>query len=482
MIAENLVKYLREVDKSNKIKIPKFVRQKCEEDFLELKIQTEDQEKCLIASINKKITIRKQIREQLEIRAGDVVAVEFNKVERADRTNELFKNDEVDLLSLIPEQTSKGYEIIVSEFEKESENFLRIWSPAGTKGARQIEIKRFVDKRALGEMLGQYQAEGQKSRCISRATFTNKEVKEHRDFIRILEALGINDEEITIQCAYNEERISKEDVLPDCQRFENITGYPVDDVNAYGSRGYFVFRTRVRSVLFTEIVLHAMDCVRNALSTKINSQNRVLGEGYLAKLLTGDGTLDTTISPAREYGSPSINVKIVDKDHSSLEDYKDVLSNFGFKPHIHEDNMYVRSSCSLSNLLFLYSIEAFENTRNRDKLAITVMLLLKGRRYSTYERFVDLIDVEEIHSGVVSERYEVSKRAASEWLNNKVEEGLLSVRRESPYPKLYDLTDEARVFAESLFEIEGFANNIKEEKEVKSYEKALEALKSDIRF
>lgn len=474
-------KYLRKLDKYNKICVPEKVYAGIESEFLELNIEVDQKEKSFVTSLDKRVTVRKSIREHLGVGEGDSVSVKFSELENAERTERLFKDNKVDLLSLNPKETSKGYEIVVSKFEKDSEEFLRIWSSGGTKGARQITLNRFVGKRIFGEILGQYQAEGQKSKRISRVTFTNKEIREHRDFIRVLEALGIDSKEITIQCAYNEERISKEGILPECRRFENIIGYPVDDINAYGSRGYFVFRTRVRSVLFTEIVLYSMDYVRHALSTEINSQNRVIGEGYLAKLLTGDGTLDTTISPSRNYGSPSINIKIVDKDCSSLEDYKLILSDFGFKPHICEENMYVRSSCSLKNLLFLYSIGAFKNTRNRDQLAITVMLLLEGRRYSTYERLVDLSDAEEIHSRVVSERYGVSKRAASEWLNNKVEEGFLSIQRESPYPKLYDLTDEARKFTENLLKVKNVAESIKEEKEVKSYEGALRVLKDNIR-
>lgn len=475
-------KYLREIEKSNKIIVPKNIRENCKENFLEVKIETDDKEKCFITSVNRRITIRKQIREYLGVNEGDVVAVEFSNLERTERTDELFKNNKVDLLTLIPEETTKGHEIIITEFKKESESFLRIWSPAGTKGARQIELKRFVDKRALGEILGQYQAEGEKAGEFSRIVFTNKLVAEHRDFIENLEDLGLDRALISVQCVYNQDLISKDRALSRCGSFEQKLGVEVEKFVPYNkSRGPLAFRSKFYNVLFSEILFNSMNKFRENISQEINCQNKVLGEGFLAKLLTGDGTLDATISDSRTYGSPSINVRVVDEDLSALKDYKNILSNFGFQPFINEEHIYARSSCSLENLLFLYKIEAFKNTRNWRQLAITIMLILEGRRYSTYKRFIDFLGVEKITSGVVKERYEVGHRAAQEWLENKVDEGLLEVHRESPYPKLYELTDKGKEFSKYLADITNFSENIKQDKEVKSYEKALEALKDDIR-
>lgn len=472
-------KYLRVIDKSNKIIIPKEIRDKCKYNFLEAKIEIDDKEKCFIASVNRRITIRKQVREQLDIQEGDVIAAEFHGLERAERTDELFNNSKVDLLSLIPEETTKGYEIIVSEFEKDSEEFLRVWSPAGTKGARQIELKRFVDKRALGEILGQYQAEGQKSRKLSQLVFTNKLVEEHHDFIQNMELMGLSKDLINVQCVYNEEMCSKEKALCRCKDFEHSTGYLVNNVVSHKSRGPLAFRTKVRNVLFTECLFGSLEAFRNNLSSNITNQNRELGEGFVAKLLTGDGTFDATISPAREYGSPSINIKVVDEDVSALEDYKSVLSNFGFRPYVNQERIFTRSSCSLDNILFLFKINAFENTKNWQQMAIAVMLILQGRRYRTYKRFIDFLDTEdEISSGFIMENYDVSRKAAQEWLNNKCGENLLEMSRKSPYPKLYKLTEQGIEFAENLKSVSKFAEDIKKEKEVKSNEKALEALKS----
>lgn len=482
MKTKTIKKYLRKMDKYNKIKIPKSVQQKCEKDFLELKIQTEDQEKCFIASVNEKITIRKQIREQLEVQVGDVLAVEFNKVERAGRTEQLFKNGKVDLLSLVPEKTSKGYEIIVSEFETESDVFLRIWSPGGTKGARQIEIKRFVDKRALGEILGQYQAEGEKSGEISRVVFTNKLVKEHRDFIRNLESFGLDRRSISIQCVYNEELISEKEAASRCEGFEQSIGIEVEKFVSYNrSKGPLAFRTKIYSVLFAEILFDSLSVLRKNISQEINHQNDVLGKGFLAKLLTGDGTLDTTISSARTYGSPSINVRIVDQDLSALKDYKAILSNFGFQPFISKKHIYTRSSCSLENLIFLYKIRAFRGTRNWQQMHVTIALILRGRRYKTYKRFIDFLDVEKISSNTIIDNYDVSRKAANEWLKNKSDENLLVLSRSSPYPKIYSLSDSGKDFAICLESILASVDKIKKEKEVKGHQEALEALKDDVR-
>lgn len=482
MKTKMMEKYLRKIDTYNKVKTPKTIRQKCGKDFLELKIRAKDKEKCFIASVNERITIRKQVREYLKVKEGDVVAVEFNEAKRAGRAEELFKKGKVDLLSLIPEETSKGYEIIISEFEKDSKKFLRIWSPAGTRGARQIEIKRFVNKRALGEILGQYQAEGQKSRKLSQIVFTNKLVEEHRDFVQNLKSMGLSRELISVQCVYNEEICSKEEALSRCKDFEYLVDLEVDNVVSHKARGPLAFRTKVRNVLFAECLFNSLETFRRNLSSNIADRNREVGEGFVAKLLTGDGTFDATISPARDYGSPSINIKVVDEDISALEDYKNVLSNFGFQPFIDEKRIYTRSSCSFENLLFLHEIEAFKNTKNWQQMVVAVMLIMRGRRYRTYKRFIDFSDTEEkISSGFVMENYDVSRKAAQEWLNNKCGEELLEVSRESPYPKLYELTEQGMEIAERLKSISKLAERIKKEKEVKSYEKALETLKGDFK-
>jgi hypothetical protein len=482
MKTENRVKHYRRLNKSYKILVPENIRNNCKDNFLEIIIQASDEKIHLITSVNRKITIRKQVREQLHIGEGDVVEAEFNYVERAGRADKLFRNGKVDILSLIPENTSKGYDIIVSEFEKESEKFLRIWSPGGTKGARQIELKRFVDKRALGEILGQYQAEGEKVGKPSRIVFTNKLIQEHKDFIQNLEFFGLNKELISIQCVYNEEFTSKEKALLKCDDFEETVGVEVEKFVRYNrSRGPLAFRSKFYNLIFAEILFNALHVIREDISHGIEDRNKSLGQGFLAKLLTGDGTLDTTVSSSRTYGSPSINVKIVDQDLSALEDYKSILSNFGFQPFISKEHIYARSSCSLENLLFLYEIKAFKNTRNWQKLVITVMLVLKGRRYTTYKRFIDFLDSEKITSGKVAESYDVSRRAAQEWLENKCDEGLLQVDRRTPYPKIYDLTSKGKKLATNLVDISDFSKRIKKEKEVKSYEEALKALKDDIR-
>lgn len=481
MKAKSMDKYLRSVDKSNKIIIPKEIRDKRKDNFLEVKIETDDKEKCFITSVNRKVTIRKQVREQLDIQGGDVIAAQFRELERVERTDELFKNGKVDLLSLIPEKTTKGYEILVTEFEKDSESFLRVWSKAGRKGS-QIEINRFAKPKSFGKLLGQYQAEGQKSRKVARVEFTNKLIDEHNEFVQSLGAVGIDDRLIHFYCNYNDKLTTRKEVISQCKSFEDLLGRELRKVISHKSKGPIHFRTRVQNMIFTEILLNSMSVIRKNISSGINSKNRVIAQSFLAKLLTGDGTFDATISPAREYEYPSINIKIVDQDLDALQDYKDILSNFGFNSQVNKERIWARSSCSLDNILFLYEIEAFKNTKNWQQMAVAVMLILRGRRYRTYKRFIDFLDTEErISSGFVMENYGVSRKAAQEWLNNKCGEGLLKVCRESPYPKLYGLTNEGIEFAELLERVCKLAKDIKKEKEVKDYEKALEALKGDIR-
>lgn len=462
----------------NKISIPKSIFDSLESRFIELKIEKDNSSRKFLALANRRLTVRKHLRRELCVGPEDSVLLKISEVERSERPNEIISNGHVDMLSLIPEKTSRDYEMVVSEFEKGDEEWLRVWYPGGSKGARQIEIRRFVDSRLFGELLGQYQAEGKKSIDESRIEFTNKLISEHRDFVDNLLELGVSKYLINSCCIYNSDLVSEVEVEKYCSRFEAETGIDIEEVYRINSRGPMCSRTYIRNGTLAEILFNAMCKVRKSIVTDISDCRRALASGFVRKLLTGDGTLDTNISSAKEHLTPSINIKIVDENEEALEDYKKILSNLGFHPHINYERIWTRSSCSLEDLIFLYRIKAFKNTKNWRKLILSVSILLEGRRYKTYKRFVELRDDEPISTTGLAEKYDISRRSAQDWIKNKQEEGLLSIERESPFPKLYSFTDKAHRFSEDLKNILQLESDIKEEKGVEGSKDALERVKS----
>ncbi|MBI2105526.1 hypothetical protein HYT56_01670 [Candidatus Woesearchaeota archaeon] len=106
-----------------------------------------------------------------------------------------FKNNKIDLLQLVPKTTSSGFPIQIREFKKNNEIWLHLHYNHPRKP--KLEIKRFIDIKKFGNLLGQYQAEGNKPiNSIYpkyKVEFKNKIINEHEEFLNSLNELGIND-------------------------------------------------------------------------------------------------------------------------------------------------------------------------------------------------------------------------------------------------------------------------------------------------
>lgn len=118
-------------------------------------------------------------------------------------------------------------------------------------------------------------------------------------------------------------------------------------------------------------------------------------------------------------------MKIVDQDLNYLKDYCTILRNNGFKTRINEKRISVVSSCSFKGLPYLYRTKAFKNSNNWNKLVVAIALCLRGRRYYTYSRFLELADYEKFGTSVISKGFQMQSNMASDWLNNKVKENLI---------------------------------------------------------
>lgn len=221
---------------------------------------------------------------------------------------------------------------------------------------------------------------------------------------------------------YNPNKISEKQIELLVSQFENSVGCKVK-ISSSNSKG-IGFESIIRSTLLTEVILNALHKIRNLLITEsqytVNQQK--LADCFLAKLLTGDGTLDVRCK-RRDF--PELNIKIVDQDLNYLDDYCKILRNAGFHPRINQKRIFVKSSCSFRNLLYLYNINAFKNTNNWNKLIVAISLCLKGRRYYTYSRFQELADYKKFSTSFARSSFRLRPNMSSDWLNNKVKENLI---------------------------------------------------------
>ncbi|GEM_PF-2275630 len=392
---------------------------------VQIKVIKENKEKVFLAKFNRIIVLRKDMKNSLSLKHQDLITIELGEIKNLSRTSELFKENMIDMLFLIPEKTSRGYEIVVTEFEENNEAWLRIWYSHKRGSGKQLEIRRFIEIRSFGSLLGQYQAEGTKHNNTNkkfRVEFKNKLVKEHSEFLYSFSNIGIPANMFVFRFLCNPNKISGKEIDRLVKEFEAANNCKVK-ISYSNSKG-IGFESVIRHTLLTEIILYGMDKVRNLLAnSKIYSYNELcLADNFLAKLLTGDGTLDVRCK-RRDF--PELNIKIVDQDLNYLDDYSKILRNAGFHPRINQKRIFVKSSCSFRNLLYLYNIKAFKNSNNWSKLLTAIALCLRGRRYYTYSRFLYFADYEKFGTSVISKGFQIQSNMASDWLNNKVKENLI---------------------------------------------------------
>ncbi len=383
-----------------------------------------------ITKMNYNIIIRKKFVRTLNIKKDDTIDIKLEKIKNLKRGKRMFCNNAIDLLYFIPEKTSMGYEIIVNDFIKDDKKWLRIWYSHKRGSGRQLELKRFVDIRKFGSLLGQYQAEGTKNKNTKSKfmlRFTNKIIKEHVAYLSSLRAMGVQEMDIEINLNYDTRIISEEEAGNIADKFKIETGIVPKLTKDKYSKGW-CFSCVFRNTIITEIILYSMNYIRTLLADKKSKNNNTkkLFNIFLAKLLTGDGTLDININ-SREYGYPAAKIKIVDQDIVYLNDYKNILQNAGFIPRIKERDIVVIAACGIKQLFYLYNIKAFYNSNNWYKLLIVIDMMLGGRRLSTLKRYIDLVGYKSFYTTQLTKKYGITTHSAYVWLKNATENGFVTI-------------------------------------------------------
>ncbi len=311
---------------------------------------------------------------------GDIVEItNIDKLVPIKRSPlEMFSNNKVDLLSLIPSTTRKNKRIYVSIFQKNNEEWLRIWA-LGIK--IQLELRRYLDIEILGNLLGQIQAEGPKfhNNRTPHVAFSNILIKEHKDFIDALRHLGISDDLFYVQCRYD--HVKKEDVELAVMKFTELTGVDINGYLTKRKKG-IEFDTYVMSSILAEILLNSMNVTRRLYMLDFNQNIKLLAESFIVKLLNGDGTIIVTkvrrIYRKNVREGYNIQGRIGDKNSEYRKDYVQILGKLGFNSRDDDVNL-VYFSCRLNDLLYLFKIGAFKGTGNWNKILYSIKLLTHGK-------------------------------------------------------------------------------------------------------
>lgn len=316
------------------------------------------------------ISFRKELLTALNINKDEVLSFKIEKILKNKVENSLIiKNNKIDLFYLVPNETNKGSKIVSTPFFKNNEEWLRLWSYHKRGSSQQIEVRRFLDINLFGKFLGQLQSEGTKNGDGKRLEFCNKSIKEHNDFIFYLNNLGIDNNKILVKFNYNPK---SKYIEPEIKKFEDLTGLKIDyRAKNPQSKGNFGFHTFVRSTLLYSFIINSLKIVRKELTKeKWNGKHKILADGFLAKVLSGDGDIEL-ITKNRK--TPQARIKITDGNNNHLKEYKIIMEKYGFKPKINEKFHYVRSYLNNSLISILLSISAFEGNKNRDKIDALIL-------------------------------------------------------------------------------------------------------------
>lgn len=328
------------------------------------------------------INIPQFLVEKFNLQRGNIIKItNVRKIDLIKRPSELFMSNKIDLLSLIPLTTRKDKQIYVNIFERNKEEWLRVWA-LGVK--IQLELKRYISIKTFGNLLGQIQAEGPKfqNNRTPHVSFSNILIKEHEDFINALRHIGISDDLFYVQCRYD--HVRKKEVELAVQKFIEITGININGYLTKRKKG-IEFDTYVLSSLLAEILLNSMNRIRKMLCIAgFNENLKLLAENFLVKLLNGDGNL-SIFKVKREGGSNLkegyiLRGKISDKCNEYREDYLQILKRLGFNARDDKNNN-VYFSCKLQDLLYLFQIGAFKGTHSWTKLLYAIKLRTNGKKH-----------------------------------------------------------------------------------------------------
>lgn len=424
------------------------------------------------------IGIPTDVARALHLRHGNGLYItDIHPVKNVRRASRFLSKGRIDLLSWVPQRTGKGHAYVVDEYlDDRGESWIRVWYCHRRGAARQLEIRRYIDVRHLGKLLGQYQAEGGERH--GRVEFKNKLLSEHREFVRALRALGLPPEQITARCLYHPLRTNVARLQEYCRTYASVTGVTPSIQTSPSMKGCMAAETSVRRAIPEEILLHAM----NAMRKRLANANTISGaladfrDAFLAKLLTGDGTLDVRMTPIRMYAT----LRIVDGNLSYLRDYHRILRELGFKARLIIARKTVRAYCSWENLLELYAIRAFEGTRNWAKLLCAIAIAIRGRRIGSHQRLRDLSNKQTFTAKDIAKRYHTVSRSANLWIANMRKLGFVTrVSRFRGHQYIrYRLTERGRSKVELLDRWEQEFNDLRNGKNGLEPTAILQALKA----
>ncbi|MDD5163727.1 MAG: hypothetical protein PHD95_05990 [Candidatus ainarchaeum sp.] len=166
--------------------------------------------------------------------------------------------------------------------------------------------------------------------------------------------------------------------------------------------------------------MQSLDKAREVITKQscVEGNLRAFAEAFLAKTLTGDGSISFT---KNKKGHFRVQGYISDKNKEYREDYRRILKLFCVAVANWDDGQRVYFKCSEKTLRFFVRIGAFKGTRNWKKLLRGI--ILKQETNGSYRRFKEIQKQEPITHKAFADLFGVKIAAAKNWLSGKKKQG-----------------------------------------------------------
>ncbi|MBU0929820.1 MAG: hypothetical protein KJ623_02000 [Nanoarchaeota archaeon] len=307
--------------------------------------------------------VPKDYAKQINLKKGDFINLKISKVDNV-KSDILIRGGYLDVLNNIPIKTNSNKTIMVEEFLRNNENWLKVWYCSGHGGkSKEIELKRFVkiDKK-LGEFFGLMQAEGGKK---NKFTFTNKFISEHKLFIDITKSFGIS-EDMWNYIIYHKPNINNDSLKNFLKTFKNTfcINKPIT-ITKNKNLIDVIYGIYINSKLLNLIMVNMLIKMRSSLlyiPNKTTSKSlKEFAEGFIIKDLIGDGTV--IVNEANR----QLSVIISEQDKKAQKDIVNILKMLNIEARV--DGIKIYLSTKFENCLWLLKNKVFkEHKYNRKKL------------------------------------------------------------------------------------------------------------------
>jgi len=426
----------------------------------------------LIQSDNR-IKVRALVRETFNMRKNEEIEFKARKLKEIPRSKNIVKNNEIDVLSLIPEKTRRGFPIRAFD----NNDKIIVWSDI-SRGhpSDPLIINRFVSLDFC-KFLGLIQAEGQKflnENGGSALTFTNIFTSLHKVVLDSLRELGVPNGMIKLRVPVPEGTknafldaslrnfLQIIQINPKNIRVNFIKkNKRILDKNGQISKRFSIkniaFTIKVERTLLAEVIINGFSKIRKFLSQlkDFDKNTHMMACNFLSGVLMGDGTTGIGIS---KNNKTIFRMFIKDPDILHLEQCERIFNTLDFKTSLKRNEELPRLVIHCNWNLLVWTI--FRNRMLKEhpfhwiKLILIIQEMKQWKKFMRFKLFNGNTTTTQLRK-----EFRLTRQGMRMWLRKRGSEGLVKGIKNSSEIE-WKLTKKGEELRELLIGIEQLKHTI----------------------